>query len=211
MTLVAGLSMGGTPAFVGDLLVSRRLPSKARLPIRFDEELFAGAEGNFAAGLAQKLVIVRPYLLLLWAGELSIIRKLVNQLDRELPTSICDFYGNEDRLFSALDILPKSVEVVAVLIDGEFIRPFCVHARGFELEGKRFYLLGSGRETVFQFLLHVTSHMPPDNNNGIASRAAMINFAGNAMMAQYASRFGLSESCGVEYGPSESRKNNLKN
>ena len=196
MTLVAGLSFGGPPAFVGDLLVSWRLPSEVRLPVRFDEEVFPGAEGNFAAGLAQKLVIVRPYLLLIWAGEVSVIRTLVNKLNRELPSSIDDFLKSADLLFAALNVLPESVEVVAVAFDGEFIRPFCVHTRGFELEGKRFYLLGSGGESVFQFLLHATSQMPPDNSDGFASRAAMINFAGNAIMSQYASKFGLSESWG---------------
>ena len=167
-----------------------------RLPIRFNEEVFAGTDGNFAAGLAQKLVIVRSYLLLIWAGEYSVIRRLVNALDRDIPTSISDFPGNEDCLFSALDVLPKSVEVVAVLIDGEFIRPFCVHTRGFEFENKRFYLLGSGREAVFRFLLNAISQMPPDDDDGIASRATMISFAGNAIMAQYGSQFGLSESWG---------------
>ena len=146
--------------------------------------------------LAQKLVIVRPFLLLAWAGEISVVRKLVNELDRELPGSIEEFLGNIDPLFARLNVLPKSVEVIAVLIDREFIRPFCVHTRGFEVEEKRFYLLGSGSQTVFQFLSHFTSHMPPDNDVGIASRAAMINFAGNAMMSQYASKFGLSESWG---------------
>jgi hypothetical protein len=196
MTLVAGLSFGGTPAFIGDLLVSWRLPNKVRLPIRFDEEVFPANEGSFAAGLAQKLVILRPYLLLVWAGEVSVIRALVNQLNRDLPHSIDDFLRNTDRLFAALNVLPKSVEVVATIIDGEFVRPFCVNTRGFEFGDKRYYLLGSGSESVFEFLLHFTSHMPPDNSDGIASRAAMINFAGNAMMAQYASGFGLSDSWG---------------
>jgi hypothetical protein len=42
----------------------------------------------------------------------------------------------------------------------------------------------------------MTSQIPPDDGDGVGSRAAMINFAGNGMMAQYASKFGLSESWG---------------
>src|ERR1035438_8785951 len=91
MTLVAGLSIGGCPAFVGDLLTSWRLPTKLVLPTRPEKEIHRGLDGNFAAGLAQKLVIVRPYLMIAWAGSISVIRSLVNDLDRMLTISWDDF------------------------------------------------------------------------------------------------------------------------
>jgi hypothetical protein len=141
MTLVAGLSFGGTPAFVGDLLTSWRLPTEIELPTRQERELLPGLDGHFAGGLTQKLLIVRPYLLIAWAGDVSVIHDLTCELDEILPVALDEFYGHEDQLFVRLDRLPSTVEVVASMIHGENIWPLCVHTRGFEIDEKRIYLL----------------------------------------------------------------------
>jgi hypothetical protein len=87
--------------------------------------------------------------------------------------------------------------VVAVVIDGDWIRPFCIHTRGFELDDRRYYLLGTGSSTAYDFLIEMSRHMPvPDNSEGIAARSLLINFAANALMAQHISECGLSEAWG---------------
>ncbi len=197
MTLVAGLSFGGTPTFVGDILTSWRLPTKISLPTRLEYDTYQSADGSFAADLAQKLIIVRPYLLIAWTGTVSIVHELVCQLDNILPVSMDDLRGREELLLEPLDRVAEGVELLAVVIDDDWVRPFCIRTRGFEADGKRIYLLGSGSEAVFNFLLEMTRDMPtPDNSDGIAARAVMINFAGNALMAQHVSKFGLDEAWG---------------
>jgi hypothetical protein len=76
MTLVAGLSFGGTPAFVGDILASWRLPTKIALPTRQEYDAYQSADGSFVADFAQKLIIVRPYLLIAWTGTVSVVYQL---------------------------------------------------------------------------------------------------------------------------------------
>jgi hypothetical protein len=197
MTLVAGLSIGGRPAFVGDLLTSWRLPTKLTLPTRLDEGSYASTDGYFASGLAQKLVILRPYLMVAWSGSVSVAQNLIRHLDRILPTSIDEFPGNEDALISVLNVLPDSVEVVALLIYKDSIHPLCVHTRGFEIDNRRIYLLGSGRQAFLDFVLPATEVMPDiESDSGVAARAVMINFVANAMMAQYVGEYGLSDSWG---------------
>jgi hypothetical protein len=197
VTLVAGLSIGGMPAFVGDLLTSRRLPTRLILSTRPDEASYAGADGHFASGLAQKLVIIRPYLMIAWAGSLSVVQGLVGHLDQALPAFVEEFPANEDVLLSALDVLPESVEVVALLIYEDSIHPICVHTRGFEVDNRRIYLLGSGRQAFLDFVLPATEVMPNiGNHDGVAARAVMMNFVANAIMSQYVSEYGLSDSWG---------------
>lgn len=197
MTLVAGLSMGGRPAFVGDLLTSWRMPASVTLPTRPEYAVHADANGFFASGLAQKLVIVRPYLMIAWAGSVDVARNLIRYLDEKLPRDREQFPGNEDALLSALDSLPNTVEVVTLLIYEDSIHPLCVHTRGFEVDNRRIYLLGTGGEAFFNYVLSATDVMPsPDNEEGFAARAVMVNFVGNAIMAQYSSKYGLSNSWG---------------
>jgi hypothetical protein len=112
------MSVGGSPAFVGDLLVSWGMPTKVVLPTRPQKEIHKGVDGSFAAGLAQKLVIVRPYLMITWAGSVSVITQLVNHLDSILPASCDEFKKDTDQLLGVLDVLPNTVEVIAVVFDG---------------------------------------------------------------------------------------------
>ncbi len=197
VTLVAGLSFGGRPAFVGDLLTSWRMPTSVTLPTSPEFATHADANGFFASGLAQKLIIVRPYLMIAWAGSVEVARDLVRYLDEKLPRELEQFLGNEDTLFSVLDTLLKTVEIVALLIYGDSIHPICVHTRGFEIDERRIYLLGTGGEAFLEYVLSTTEVMPkPDNDEGFAAKAVMVNFVGNAIMAQYSSKYGLSDSWG---------------
>jgi hypothetical protein len=165
------------------------------LPTRPELAIHANADGLFASGLAQKLIIVRPYLMIAWAGSVEAIRSLVQRLDEKLPRQLDQFPGHEDVLLSALDALPDTVEVVAPLIYGKSIHPICVHTRGFEIDDRRIYLLGTGGEAFLEYVLAATEVMPkPDNDEGFAARAVMLNFVGNAIMAQYSSKYGLSDS-----------------
>jgi hypothetical protein len=182
---------------VGDLLTSWQMPTSVTLPTRPELAIHASAEGFFASGLAQKLVIVRPYLMIAWAGSVDVAYRLVRHLDEKMPRQLEQFPGNEDALLSALDVLPNTVEVVALLIYGDSIHPICVHTRGFEIDDRRLYLLGTGGEAFLEYALATTEAMPkPDNDEGFAARAVMLNFVGNAIMAQYSSKYGLSASWG---------------
>lgn len=197
MTLVAGLSFGGMPAFIGDLLVSSRLAREVNLPTRQSSELLKGKDGYFANDLAQKLLIVRPYILIAWAGTVKVVHDLAQELNEILPETIDDFYGREDDLLGRLDKLPSTVEIVTCIIRHDAVWPICVHTRGFEIDGVRLYLLGTGNEVSFDFLTEMTRHMPkPDNSDGIAARSILINFAANALMAQFQSAVGFSDSWG---------------
>ena len=197
MTLVAGFSCGGPPAFVGDLLTSWRVPSSLKLPTREKEATFPTGEKTFAAGLTQKLIIVRPYLLIAWAGLTSEIHELVRKLNEVLPQKVEGLHNSADSLFRPLNELTDDVEVVAVVIDGDRIRPYCVHTRGFELDDRRYYLLGTGSSAAYNFLTEMSRYMPiPDNSEGFAARSLLINFAANALMAQHISEYGLSEAWG---------------
>lgn len=197
MTLVAGLSMGGRPAFVGDLLTSWRMPTSVTLPTSPEHAVHEDANGFFASGLAQKLIIVRPYLMIAWAGSVEVARNLIRYLDERLPREQEQFLGSEETLLSALNSLPNTVEVVALLIHRDLIHPLCVHTRGFEVDDRRIYLLGTGGEVFLDYVLSTTDVMPkPDNDEGFAARAVMVNFVGNAVMAQYSSKYGLFDSWG---------------
>ncbi|MCP3411571.1 hypothetical protein [Bradyrhizobium sp. CCGB01] len=182
---------------MGDLLTSWRMPTSVTLPTRPEYAVHTNANGFFASGLAQKLVIVRPYLMIAWAGSVEVARNLVIYLDEKLPKDREQFPGNENVLLSALNSLPSSVEVVALLIYKDTIQPLCVHAKGFEVDKRRIYLLGTGGEAFFNYILSAADAMPmPDNDEGFAARAVMVNFVGNAIMAQYSSKYGLSDSWG---------------
>lgn len=197
MTLVAGLSFGGMPAFVGDLLTSWQVPTEVTLPTRPEYAVHSGVAGYYASGLAQKLVIVRPYLMIVWAGSVDAAYSLIEYLDRVLPARREQFVGNEQLLFEKLDVLPDTVEVVALLVDEDSIYPFCVHTRGFEIDSRRIYLLGTGGQDFLNYVLPITSVMPhPDREDGFAARAVMINFVANALMAQFSAMLGLSNSWG---------------
>jgi hypothetical protein len=79
-----------------------------------------------------------------WAGSAEVAQEPVRHLDEILPRTSEQFPGNEDTLFSALNALPDGVEMVALLIHGDSIYPICVRTKGFEIDHRRIYLLGTG-------------------------------------------------------------------
>lgn len=198
MTLVAGLSIGGTPAFIGDLLLSWGVPTEASLPTQAAPGVFKGLDGNYAKELAQKLVIVRPYLMLAWAGSYGNACALISELDRCLPAEVHDLQGRMESLYEPMNRLARnSLELVVLIFDGKQIFPLCANTRGFEIDGRRIYLLGSGREEFYRFTQWPDETVPRfDTPDELILRATMLRFAANAMVWQYGLRYGLSESWG---------------
>lgn len=198
MTLVAGLSIGGTPAFIGDLLLSWGVPTEVSLPSQPRPGVFKGRDQAYAKELAQKLVIVRPYLLLAWAGSYTSVCALIDHLDRWLPTDVNDLKGRTEALYALMSqFAADGLELVMLIFDGEEIIPLCANTRGIELDGRRIYLLGSGREEFFKFTQWPDETVPDfDTPNGLVLRATMLRFAANAMVWQYGLGHGLSDSWG---------------
>jgi hypothetical protein len=197
MTLVAGLSIGGLPAFVGDLLTSWGIPEPVSIPTRPKSGIFPGAEKHFVSGLAQKITIVRPYLMLAYAGTISPVKKIISELDAVLPSTFEEVLGEEDQFFAILDRTPDTVEMVALYLTDQAIRPYCMHTRGFEVDGRRLYLLGSGREAFLDYALNTPDLIPGvDEPSGLLARTIALRFGAYAMMSQWATGEGLSASWG---------------
>jgi hypothetical protein len=199
MTLVAGLSVGALPAFIGDLLISRRLAEAVELPTQPNVAIMPGAEGQFAFGLAQKLVIVRPYLLLAWAGSWTDVGRMIGELDQVLPPTID---GMEDAtiILEILDTCVEGSELVAVLIWKDSIYPFGVRTRGFELGEKRIYLLGSGAQSFFEYLETHPEILPEQElSDGLLARAITLRFGARALAAQWVGGIGLESSWGAGF------------
>ena len=196
MTLVAGLSVGGLPAFIGDLLVSWRLPSAVDLPTQQRKGAHPGLGEDHAAGLAQKLIIVRPYLMLAWAGEREDVDRMTCQLDSILPLGASELHDPEI-ILEVLDTCGANTELAALLILGEAIYPFGVRTRGFELDNKRVYLLGSGASDFFRYLQTHPEILPnQERADGQLAQAIMLRFAARAMVSQFIIGTGLRDSWG---------------
>lgn len=196
MTLVAGLSVGGLPAFIGDLLVSWRIPSAVDLPTQHQEGVYPGLGEDHAAGLAQKLIIVRPYLMLAWAGERAEVDRMTRELDCVLPPDASDLRGPEV-ILAVLSTCGADTELVALLILAEAIYPFGVRTRGFELGGKRIYLLGSGASEFFAYLQTHPDLLPDQERaDGLVARAIVLRFAARTMVLQLKIGTGIRDSWG---------------
>jgi hypothetical protein len=196
MTLVAGLSVGGLPAFIGDLLLSRRLPAPVDLPTRSKPGLRPGLDRHFAAELAQKLVIVRPWFLIAWAGSQSNANRIIQGLDALLPERSEDLARVEPAL-ELLDSCSEDGELVVLIIRGNAIHPIGVRTRGFELDGKRVYLMGSGKSEFFDYLQAHPEVLPgQETRGGLLARAIALRFCARAMAIQWITGAGLEESWG---------------
>jgi len=195
VTLVAGFSLGGLPAFIGDLLISRRLPVPADLPTRPEEAVHPGEDGFFATSLAQKLVIVRPYFLLAWAGSRSNAERILRELDRLLPD---DFDAIEDSspVWDALNSCAEDSEMIALIIGDGKVQPLGIRTRGFEIDGKRVYPMGSGGPAFFDYLAAHTEVVPEGDGDGLVARAAALRFGARAIETQWISGGGLEASWG---------------
>jgi hypothetical protein len=168
------------------------------IPSQPSSGVFEGVEGHFASGLAQKLTIVRPFLMLAYAGSLSRVRKLIRDLDAALPLTIEEVFGREEMFLEILDTTPVGVEMVAVYFNGDMIYPICVRTRGFEIDDRRLYIMGSGREVFFDHAVNMPGAIPAEDgtSRGLMARSVMMRFAANAIMSQWLAGFGLNESWG---------------
>jgi hypothetical protein len=195
MTLVAGLSIGGLPAFMGDLLLSWGMPSEVDLPTLRSPGVFPGTDRDYAAGLAQKLIIVRPYLLIAWAGLKREATRIIEELDKALPRTK-QLEEHPEALFEILNSCSEGTEIIALIIAGTSIFPFCVRTRGFEIDDKRVYLLGSGAGDFFSFLQECPELVPSQEQvDGLLARTTMLRFAARAMAFQVIGK-GLENSWG---------------
>ncbi|WP_292519789.1 hypothetical protein, partial [Mesorhizobium sp.] len=148
------------------------------------------------AGLAQKLIIVRPYLMLAWAGERAEVNRMIRELDSLLPPDTADLRAPEV-ILEILNTCEASTELVALLIVAEEIYPFGVRTRGFELNNKRIYLLGSGASDFFEYLqMHPDLLPDQERADGQVARAIMLRFAARAMVLQWTIGKGLQDSWG---------------
>lgn len=196
MTLVAGLSVGGLPAFVGDLLTSRNEPSEIELPTTPKSGVYPCADGYHAAGLAQKLVIVRPYLMVAWAGSYLETRRIVRELDAALPNQRTEL-NSYNVAFDILNTCSDGTEIIALFISENAIQPFGVRTRGFELSGRRIYLLGSGATDFFQYLEDHPDFLPhQERADGQIARAILLRFACQSFTWQWITSFGLGNAWG---------------
>lgn len=184
MTLVAGISVGGLPAFIGDLLISWGIPSEIDLPTLRSPGIFPGIGKDYAEGLAQKLIIVRPYLLIAWAGVQREATRIVKELDAALPNTQ-QLEEHPEALFEILNSCSEGTEIVALVIAETSIFPFCVRTRGFEIDDKRVYLLGTGAGDFFNFLQECPELVPSqEQSDGLLARTTMLRFAARAMAFQ---------------------------
>lgn len=196
MTLVAGISAGGMPAFIGDLLLWRRVPTPIDLPTRAGPGVTPGMDRDFAAGMAQKLVIVRPYLLVAWAGVRAEAERIIRELDRILPAQT-EAYAHAGAVDEILRTCSDETELLILRIDGASVLPTGVGTRGFELDGKRIYLMGTGGSDFFQYLEEHPEILAGDENaEGFLARAIALRFGARAMTFQLLIGTGLENSWG---------------
>jgi hypothetical protein len=196
MTLVAGVSVGGMPAFIGDLLLSWRVSAPVDLPTRAAPDLAPGLDDHFASGLAQKLVIVRPWFMVAWAGSSANARRILQSLDRMLPEKPDDFTQGE-AMWELFATSCEDDEMLALIIHENSVHPFGVRTKGFELDGKRIYLMGSGKAEFFAYLQTHPEILPgQERADGLLARAIALRFGARAMAIQWIAGDGLENSWG---------------
>lgn len=195
MTLVGGVSVGSMPAFIGDLLISWRVPAPVDLPTLAQPGLAPGLDDHFAASLAQKLVIIRPYFLLAWAGSRANAERVIQGLDAILPEQ-ADL-GDGHPIFELLNTCDEESELLAVIIKDDRVQPYGVRTCGFELGDKRIYLMGSGRGDFFDYLqTHPELVAGQETADGLVARAIALRFAARSSALQWVMGTGLEQSWG---------------
>jgi hypothetical protein len=159
-------------------------------------QIIPGIDRDFAAGLAQKLIIVRTYLMVAWAGSSAQIKRIIAEIDANLPPD-GETLEDPEPVFRALNSCNDGVEIVALLIWRDKIHPFCIGTRGFPLDDKRIYLLGTGAADFFSFLQENPSLVPSfETADGLLARATLLRFAARSMKMQLAMGIGLENSWG---------------
>lgn len=195
MTLVGGISVGGIPAFIGDLLISWRVPTTVDLPTRAVPSITPGLDDYFASSLEQKLVLIRPYFLLAWAGSRPNANRIIQSLDAILPekAELADAHA----ALQLLDTCDEDGELLAIVISDGTVQPYCARTRGFELDGRRIYLMGSGRGGFFNYLeAHPDLVAGQETADGILARTIALRFGSRAMALQWVVGTGLEQSWG---------------
>ncbi|MCF4126245.1 hypothetical protein [Methylobacterium sp. SyP6R] len=210
MTLVAGISLGGLPAFIGDLLTSWRVPVAVDLPTQPEQAIHPSEDGYYAASLAQKLIIVRHYFLLAWAGSQSNAQRIVLGLEALLPEEF-DQISDFSLIFELLQTCAEDSEMIALVIGNGIVQPFGIRTRGFEMDGRRIYLMGSGGSEFFEYLISHPETLPHEDEDSILSRALALRFAARSLAIQWITGEGLDASWGggfevVYPGPSGFQK-----
>ncbi len=131
-----------------------------------------------------------------WAGSHAEAKRIITALDQVLPQTL-DELTEPTSVFDILNTCPEGTELVALLIWEKTIRPFGVRTRGFELDGKRIYLMGSGAPDFFEFLqMHPEAIPESDSVDGLIARGTMLRSAGRALARQFILGAGLENSWG---------------
>ncbi len=195
MTLIAGISLGGMPAFIGDLLTSWKVPVESELPTRPEPAIQPGEDGYYAHSLAQKLVIVRPYFLLAWAGSQSNTLRILKEIDNLLPSTF-DEIKEFAPILDVLSSCAQDSEMIALVIGDGMVQPICVGTRGVEIDGKRVYLMGSGAPEFFDYLSSDQITLPESGSSSMTACAMALRFAARAVAIQWVTGAGLETSWG---------------
>ncbi|MFS2109982.1 hypothetical protein ACCC88_09865, partial [Sphingomonas sp. Sphisp140] len=165
-------------------------------PTRPVSDLAPGLEDHFARGLAQKLVIVRPWFMVAWAGSSANAHRILQELDRMLPEKQEDFTEG-DAIWELFATSGEDDEMLALVIHDNSVHPICIRTRGFELDGKRIYLLGSGKGEFFEYLQSHPEILPgQERADGMLARAIALRFGARAMAIQWIAGAGLENSWG---------------
>jgi hypothetical protein len=184
------------PAFVGDLLISRQLAAPVDLPTLAEPRIAPGLDNHFASSLSQKLVIVRSYFLLAWAGSKANADRIIRGLDQVLPERSGELHDGRIVL-DLLNSCEEDSELLAVVIHGGKVQPVGARTCGFELNGKRIYLLGSGRTDFLDYLEeHPALLHGQEGADGLLARAIVLRFGARAMTLQSVLGTGLEQSWG---------------
>ncbi len=155
-----------------------------------------GIGADHAAGLAQKLIIVRPYLMLAWAGQRTEVDRMIWELDHLLPSEASEL-GDPEVILRILDTCGENTMLVALVIWDKAVYPFVAHTRGFELDSKRVYLLGSGASDFFEYLQTHPDLLPKQEQAADQiAQAILLRFAARAMALQWIVGTGLDDSWG---------------
>jgi hypothetical protein len=113
-----------------------------------------------------------------------------------LPPKASELRDHE-AILGILNTCGANTELVALLIWAKAIYPFGVRTRGFELDNRRIYLLGSGASDFFEYLQTHPNVMPnQERADGLVAQAIMLRFAARAIALQWTIGTGLRASWG---------------
>ena len=131
-----------------------------------------------------------------FAGERADVDRIIRALDSLLPPKASELRDHE-AILGILNTCDANTELVALLIWAKAIYPFGVRTRGFELDNRRIYLLGSGASDFFEYLQTHPNVMPnQEGADALVAQAIMLRFAARAIALQWTIGTGLRASWG---------------